>query len=1521
MKFNGAVIKRMGLLLLLFSVFSSKAQISSTGKLFFMTFLEMETRTGWGGNPNPYPDTLLIFVTSEVDTKCKIDNPRLPGSSLSYNLKKGIVNRIAVDNVFYYPVGSEFNSADINSKKGLRLQSDDPVNVYCMNLELNRSDGTFIMPYESIPAAPEYYIVSFPPNVRNGSRYTESEFGIICMDASCKVEITPTADTKGGKPAGKAFTVNMQRGQVYQVQSDDADGTNNTDPAEYSWTGSGAKAGDMTGTKVRVINSCAKINVFSGTRSSYVSRGNCASGLNGKDHLYTQTLPTAALGKEYVLMPYANQRNGFVYRVVAAQDSTYVYINGTLKTMIPKAGDWITQEQSSDNAVSVTTSKPAYVAQYMKNGRCNGWNGSSDGDAAIFISADVNQRLLTTIVGTASTSNMKNHWVNILVDQSAKKAVKFNGSFLNQSVFNNVAGGKYAYAQVSVNNFSSNTISCDSGFVVVAYGTGPYESYSYSAGALFESVEYDFSITRKGKCPSEPVTLVEKNTKKVKAIKWNFGDGSPEEWGDSVVHKFSRIGSYYAVMKCVVENNCGVDDTVVRSKIINVLPGPVLEFPDTMTQCADKLNLTIEAPISNKFLYKWHDGSTKSFFEATSDQLVWVHISDTSTLCEAKDTTYVRRANTIKARFDYDSVNFCDTQNYFRLVDSTRFRDDAWAYSNWWIQDAITAKFFIKDSVRTFDVVFDTVSQNRIVYIVESQKGCRDTLDTLIEVHSFPVAELLAEFDPVACENRDITFIDSSQTVYGRGVTYWEFSDGTTDTNSNPGTQPWILHSFPSNDTFTYRMITETKFGCRDTVDSMIVVYPRTETAIGIKVVDLCLNQNEFEFYDNSLIDFGSFNDQWLIDGQTYDDKGALTNINFKDTGYHMVRLTTKTDYGCTDTIFDSVYVAMEPKAILVVTDSNQCLGYNEFTLECQSVAFGTNSLTSRSNWKFEDGTTAYAKIVPGKSFSASGKFWTRLIAETTLGCLDSTEVTLEVFEDPDATITPDNAVQCFTGNSFDFTTKNVWTNTSIGINQDWDFGDGTNKKSVASQPDEVFNKTYASAGSYLVTHIVTSAQGCADTATTNVDVVSSPAADFTMNKDTACFYSQYFTFTDITNYTGTYNVEWRYSDGTPSDFSSVVTGKKFTLGGKKNIKLLVTTSEGCTDSIEKAIEIFPVPVANFTINNKQQCQDNNSFVFSNTTNENGTNSCTYDWGILGPSTVTYNGKSLPNQTFTQVGTYDVGLLVTSDKNCVSSMTDALFVRENPTVSITGEDQCVFIPVQFTSNLTLNSGTATYNWNFDDGGSSNLDNPTHTYNQSGTYNASLVVTSNYGCTGTSNTWPLTIYEKPKASFTSEYLLSRGLETDWSFTSTGTGADNLNWYFEDGQFATGTGPIFKTFSSTGDFNVKLIASTNAGCADSITTSIFLKPELLMWIPNTFTPNEDGLNDNFGPSATFGLERYQLQIFDRWGAKIFETTDPENRWTGHDSEGVLVPEGVYGYHLLFRYVDNKLYVYKGTITVLY
>jgi gliding motility-associated-like protein len=277
---------------------------------------------------------------------------------------------------------------------------------------------------------------------------------------------------------------------------------------------------------------------------------------------------------------------------------------------------------------------------------------------------------------------------------------------------------------------------------------------------------------------------------------------------------------------------------------------------------------------------------------------------------------------------------------------------------------------------------------------------------------------------------------------------------------------------------------------------------------------------------------------------------------------------------------------------------------------------------------------------------------------------------------------------------------------------------------------------------------------------------------------------------------------------------------------------------------------------------------------------------------------------------------------VLSDRGCGSSITKTLYVAETPFVDINFDaDACQGETVNFTSNTLINKGSITgYNWNFGDGSNASVANPSKVYNTSGNFNVSLTVTSNNGCTGTSTAKPMTVFAKPVANFSSEYLLSRGMETDWKFVFTGSNAAAYDWRFEDGQNSNAGGPLFLTFNDTGNFRVKLIVTSPDFCVDSISKFIYLKPELLFWLPTAFSPNNDGLNETFGPNTTFGLSKYNMQIYDRWGGLLFTTNDPAKSWNGTDAKGEALPEGVYAYSINFRYIDGKLFVYKGSVTII-
>ena len=124
------------------------------------------------------------------------------------------------------------------------------------------------------------------------------------------------------------------------------------------------------------------------------------------------------------------------------------------------------------------------------------------------------------------------------------------------------------------------------------------------------------------------------------------------------------------------------------------------------------------------------------------------------------------------------------------------------------------------------------------------------------------------------------------------------------------------------------------------------------------------------------------------------------------------------------------------------------------------------------------------------------------------------------------------------------------------------------------------------------------------------------------------------------------------------------------------------------------------------------------------------------------------------------------------------------------------------------------------------------------------------------------------------------------------------ADKWNWDFGDGLFSSVQNPVH-SYSIEGIYTVKLVTTNNGGCIDSIVKTVEVKPEFTFYVPNTFSPNGDHVNDVFSGKG-IEITEYTMQIFDRWGELIYETAELEKGWDGTAKGGSEIsPEGVYVY----------------------
>ena len=246
--------------------------------------------------------------------------------------------------------------------------------------------------------------------------------------------------------------------------------------------------------------------------------------------------------------------------------------------------------------------------------------------------------------------------------------------------------------------------------------------------------------------------------------------------------------------------------------------------------------------------------------------------------------------------------------------------------------------------------------------------------------------------------------------------------------------------------------------------------------------------------------------------------------------------------------------------------------------------------------------------------------------------------------------------------------------------------------------------------------------------------------------------------------------------------------------------------------------------------------------------------------------------------------------------------------------------------VTFTDASTVAGGTVTaWNWNFGDGAVSSLQNPLqHCYN-AGTYDISLTVTSNGGCVS-SNTINnmITIYPQPVAQFVLGPQPTTTENPTIDFTDVSANALSWSWNFDDpanlyqANTSTQANPSH-TYADSGLYCVTLIVQSMGGCADTTVRCLVIDPEFTFYIPNAFSPNDDGLNNIFAPKGQ-NIVEFSMRIFDRWGNMIFHSTSMNEGWDGRvQGKSEIAQEDVYVYNIEIKDNVGKKHRYIGTVTI--
>jgi len=357
----------------------------------------------------------------------------------------------------------------------------------------------------------------------------------------------------------------------------------------------------------------------------------------------------------------------------------------------------------------------------------------------------------------------------------------------------------------------------------------------------------------------------------------------------------------------------------------------------------------------------------------------------------------------------------------------------------------------------------------------------------------------------------------------------------------------------------------------------------------------------------------------------------------------------------------------------------------------------------------------------------------------------------------------------------------------------------------------------------------------------------------------------------------------------------------------------------GCLGTTEEVIiyvqSMFQQDLGVFA--NSPICPGTSTYVYASL---NGTNTgpVTFSWSPnLGTTAGAY--QLFPTTPTTYVAT------VTNA--CGVVITDSVSVEFKPLPTVNYFEDlsvgCQPLEVSFTDSSLSNTVGDTiryWNWDFGDGGTSTDQNPTYIYEDDGIFDVTLTVTTNAGCVNDSTQSNLiTIHPKPVAEFETSSADYSSFEMEVEFINLSTGAVDYYWEFGDGGTSLDFEPTH-LYSEEGVNLITLIVTSDQGCKDTTELELLINTENILFVPNTFTPDGDGVNDFFFSTGSgIDEDNFQLWIYDRWGELIYFTHRYLDKWDG-TVKGRPTQEGTYVWIIKTTDVAGRFIQLEGHVNLL-
>lgn len=779
---------------------------------------------------------------------------------------------------------------------------------------------------------------------------------------------------------------------------------------------------------------------------------------------------------------------------------------------------------------------------------------------------------------------------------------------------------------------------------------------------------------------------------------------------------------------------------------------------------------------------------------------------------------------------------------------------------------------------------------------VTDASGCADSAT---KANYITVSTLKVDFsnpDSMSCPNspNGVHFINKS--TLGYLPTYqWSVSNVVFSSAFNPPPP-----TFTTVGLYPIKLVGKDIYGCTDSVTKIVKVDTPSATFILDDSVSKCppltVHFNFTGKYSDSLI--WNFGEGTILTGKLTNP--VKTYLYPSTPGVYTAILTAVSFGGCIAK--DSAHIKVDgPSGTPTRTPSGGCDSATVFFSVI--VSGGT---PERFVWNFGDQSLLDSTVIPSIShfYTSPSNYLGVYIPSVTLVNDSACRVTYTI---PPVTIVGmkalfnmDKPTAC-ADNLIQFKDSTL-TNGNI-TNYFWDFGDGNTLSGLNPTPSHA----YVAGGIYTVKMVVTTQFGCTDSTTNQVKVVDNPQIDISGVVSQCVPAVLTFGGVELVPDTSVLTWQWDFNNGQISNIQNPLP-QAYPKAGHYIIQLKGTNSTGCYDTASADLYIYPLPTvlagADTTI-----CLGQSVLL-------QGTgNSISYTW--LPPSNSSLSCSNCQNTLATPSVTTTYFVQGTSALGCNAIDTVVVTVNQPVTVNVSPSDSvCIGQSVQIIA-----SGAAIYNWTPASGlSNSKIANPM----------ASPTTTTNYQVIGSDNKYcffdtgyvNITVFNYPSLNVGPDVTINVGS----SYQITGSGSSDIismAWLPVKGLSCTDClSPLATPINTT---NYVLTAVNNGNCAtsDSIRITVVCN-DANFFVPNTFSPNGDGVNDVFYVRGK-GLNIIpSLTIFNRWGQIVFQkrdfaANDPSAGWDG-TINGQKAPIDVYVYTLEIICDNSSLIPFHGNITLI-